>query len=213
MTVLEPREAYRYLATDYDREPNALISLEERTILPLMPNVRGKRVLDVAAGTGRWALRCASAGANAVAVDCCYEMLATSRFRTAVQADGLRLPFGDATADVVFCAFGLGYAPGMFAELRRVVKIGGTILVSDVHPEALRRGWTRSFRHNDRVIHVRNQRYEFDDLRAPDLRLSSLLEPQLGSPERLIFKNTGRLDRFAEAARGPAIFVARWVRE
>jgi malonyl-CoA O-methyltransferase len=207
MTKLDPREAYARLAEDYDSSPNALIALEQRVMTPLLPgNLKGLIVVDVAAGTGRWALHCAQRGARAIAVDFCIEM------RPDVQADSTRLPFPDASADLTICAFALGYAPACFMELVRITRPGGTLLVSDVHPEALKHGWTRSFRHRGGVIQVRDEPYGLADLQAPSLRLSHLIEPHLGLPEREIFEHAGCLHRFDEACREPAIFVARYVR-
>jgi len=207
MKALAPREAYELLADDYDSTPNALIALEQRAMTPLLPNSMDRlTVVDVASGTGRWALHCANRGARAIAVDFCIEM------RPSVQADAIRLPFRDASADLTICAFALGYAPACFAELARITRPGGMLLVSDVHPEALDRGWTRSFRHRGEVIRVIDQPYEIADLHAPGLQLSCLIEPRLGLPEREFFERAGCLDRFDEACREPAIFVACWIR-
>ncbi len=206
MTFLAPREAYQILATEYDSSPNALIALEQRTMLPLLPqNLEGLTVIDVASGTGRWARLCGQRGARAIAVDFCHEM------HPSLQADATRLPFPDAAADVTICAFALGYAPDCFSELVRITRPGGMLLVSDVHPEALRRGWKRSFRHHGEVIQVAHQPYELADLCAPNLQLSCVIEPHLGPPERDFFERSGHLHRFEEACREPAIYVARWV--
>jgi malonyl-CoA O-methyltransferase len=212
MTVLAPREAYQRLAEDYDSSPNALIALEQRTMAPLLPDkLEGSTVVDVASGTGRWARLCeqrgGQRGARVITVDFCAEM------RPSVLADAARLPLPDASADVTICAFALGYAPECFAELVRITRPGGTLLVSDVHPEALKRGWTRSFRHRGEVIQVADQPYALADLSAPALRLTCLLEPHLGPPEREFFERSGHLGRFDEACREPAIFVARWIVE
>lgn len=212
MRVLAPREAYQRLAEDYDSSPNALIALEQRTLMPLLPdNLERLTVIDVASGTGRWALDCGKRGARTIAVDVCREMLCNAP-RPAIQADAERLPLPDASADVVICAFALGYAPACFTELARITRPGGMLLVSDVHPEALKRGWTRSFRHRGEAIQVTDQPYEIADLYAPGLQLSCLIEPRLGAPEREFFEWAGHLDRFDEACREPAIFAARWFR-
>jgi malonyl-CoA O-methyltransferase len=211
MTVLGPREAYRRLAQDYDGSPNALIALEERTMLPLLPcDLTGQTVADAAGGTGRWSAHCRRRGAFAIAFDLCHEML---RSTPAVQADAARMPLRDGAADVVICAFALGYAPACFAELARITRPGGTVLVSDIHPEALRRGWTRTFRSRGEVIRVADEPYTIADLHAPGLELSCVLEPRLGDPEREIFERAGRIDLYEAACREPAIFVARWRRQ
>jgi malonyl-CoA O-methyltransferase len=203
--ILEPKDAYQILAEEYDASPNALIALEQRTMAPLLrDNLAGRTVIDVASGTGRWTLACRERGARAIAVDFCFEM------RPSVQADATLLPLPDASADLTICAFALGYAPKCFAELVRITRPGGMLLVSDVHPEALKRGWKRTFRHHGDVIQVADQPYSLADLYAPNLRLSCMIEPHLGPPERVIFDRAGHLDRFEEACREPAIFVARW---
>ncbi len=212
MRVLAPREAYQILAEDYDSSPHALIALEQRILTPLLPdNLKGRTAVDVASGTGRWASQCRKRGARAIAVDFCREMLRLAPI-SAVQANAALLPLPDASADLVVCAFALGYAPQCFAELARITRPGGMLLVSDVHPEALDRGWTRSFRHRGEAIQIADQPYELADLRAPGLELSCLIEPRLGPPERELFERAGRLDRFDEACREPAIFVACWFR-
>jgi malonyl-CoA O-methyltransferase len=216
--LLNPKAAYQILAEKYDSSPNALIALEQRIMTPLLPvNMNRHIVVDVAAGTGRWAFQCRKRGARVIAVDFCREMLRKASRPPIqierVQADSEWLPLPNASADVVICAFALGYAPVCFAELARITRPGGMLLVSDVHPDALDRGWTRSFRHRGEAIQVRDQPYELADLHAPNLQLSCLIEPRLGPAEREFFERAGRLDRFDEACREPAIFVARWIRK
>jgi malonyl-CoA O-methyltransferase len=197
---------------EIDAPGGTLASCAGRGFRLTQSNLEGRAVVDVAAGTGRWALHCAKRGARATAVDFCFEMLRGAP-RSAVQADARRLPFGDASADIVICAFALGYAPECFTELARITRPGGMLLVSDGHPDAVARGWTRSFRHRGEVIRVVDQPYEVADLHAPGLRLSSIIEPRLGLPERDFFKRGGRLDLFDEACRKPAIFVALFLRD
>jgi len=211
VTTLAPMDAYRLLARDYDRNPNPMLALEQRMMTPLFPSLRGVRVVDAAAGTGRWASYCASQGAETIAVDFCEDMLAGAP-RPVVVADINRLPLPDSIADVTICAFAVGYAPACLPELARITRSGGTILVSDVHPDAIRRGWTRTFSHPTGVIEVAHHPYGLADLVAPELLLDYLHEPRFGEPEREVFAKAGKLAAFDEAARHPALFVARWIR-
>ena len=140
------------------------------------------------------------------------EMLANAP-GSAVLADTNRLPLPDDFADVTICAFAVGYAPACLPELARITRKGGAVLVSDVHPGAIRRGWTRSFRHGAGTIEVAHHSYTLGDLIAANLSLDFLIERRFGPPEREVFAKAGKLGAFEEAARHPAIFVARWIRK
>jgi ubiquinone/menaquinone biosynthesis C-methylase UbiE len=100
------------------------------------------RVLETAAGTGvatRALARALRVEVELVATDLNEPMLAraaamgTARPVTWLQADAQQLPFPDASFDVVACQFGVMFFPDKaraFAEVRRVLKPGGTWIFS-----------------------------------------------------------------------------------
>ena len=90
MTLVCACEAYRRWAATYDGAPNAIVSLVDRSLD--LGDTRGRRVIDVACGTGRWVERTGGIG-----VDLSFEMLARSGSRRVVQANyhqhpALRMP-------------------------------------------------------------------------------------------------------------------------
>jgi demethylmenaquinone methyltransferase/2-methoxy-6-polyprenyl-1,4-benzoquinol methylase len=91
----------------------------------------GARVFDLACGTGDFCRELERAGHRPVGFDFSFGMLANARTSAPlVQADALRLPVGDASADAVTCGFALRNVTsleGLFAELARVVRPGGRI--------------------------------------------------------------------------------------
>jgi demethylmenaquinone methyltransferase/2-methoxy-6-polyprenyl-1,4-benzoquinol methylase len=104
----------------------------------------GMRVLDVACGTGRLAqLAAGRVGetGEVVAVDASEGMLTRARRTAAVRpidyrvADALALPFPDASFDAAIIGFGLrnlaDYGRGL-AEMRRVVRAGGRVVVLEI---------------------------------------------------------------------------------
>jgi SAM-dependent methyltransferase len=100
---------------------------------------RPKRVLEIAAGTGvvTRALAEALPDAGIVATDLNPAMLEQARAMGTArpvewrQADAMALPFDDGAFDAVVCQFGAMFFPDKpqaFAEVRRVLKPGGTFL-------------------------------------------------------------------------------------
>jgi demethylmenaquinone methyltransferase/2-methoxy-6-polyprenyl-1,4-benzoquinol methylase len=106
------------------------------------------RILDLATGSGdlALALRAACPRSLLVGADFCPPMLREARRKGLahlVAADGLRLPFAAATFDALTVAFGLRNMeswPGALAEMSRVLRPGGHLLVLDfsVPPAPLR---------------------------------------------------------------------------
>jgi SAM-dependent methyltransferase len=106
----------------------------------------GERWLDVATGTGEIAVRAAEPGVHVSGIDLAPRLIetATERARkTGVEVrfevgDAERLPYPDASFDVVSSAFGVMFAPNQRAaadELARVVRPGGTLALLNWHPK------------------------------------------------------------------------------
>ena len=211
MTILSSADAYPRLAAHYDAALNPVLALEARLLASILPDIEGLLVADVAAGTGRWSKYCRQRGARVVSVDLCHEMLRQAP-GDRVQADVRRTPLRDACVDLTICSLGIGYAPECLTELARVTRPGGTLLVSDLHPEAMRRGWRRSFEVGGELIEVASHAYALSDLQALRLQPVRLLEAGFGEPERQIFERTGKSSRFEELRALPAVFVAQWIK-
>lgn len=102
----------------------------------------GDRILDLAAGTGTSSVPLSGAGAAVVPADFSLGMLRVGRRRQPslpfVAADGLALPFRDGAFDAATISFGLRNLADRhagLAELRRVVRPGGTLVVCEFsHP-------------------------------------------------------------------------------
>jgi ubiquinone/menaquinone biosynthesis C-methylase UbiE len=99
--------------------------------------VPSPRLLDLGAGTGRIGWPLVAAGDDYVGIDLSLGMLREFARRGAqpprlAQADGARLPFGDATFDAVLMVQvfgGMRGWRGVLAEARRVLRPGGPLLI------------------------------------------------------------------------------------
>jgi SAM-dependent methyltransferase len=129
------------------------------------------------------------------------------------------LPLGDEVADRALCSFALSYFPSAAAaigEMARITRRGGRVIVSDLHPHAVRAGWTRSFRSGDQVYAIdhHNHAIRFAYLAAEryGLTLDWELSARFGAPEREIFIRAGKEPVFHEASRVPALRLLAWVK-
>jgi ubiquinone/menaquinone biosynthesis C-methylase UbiE len=138
---LDVEGGYAAWSAIYDTMPNALIRSEEPIVRAALATVPPGTALDAACGTGRHAAALAEAGHRTIGVDQSAEMLALARdkvpeaeFRT---GDLTALPLDDDSVDVAVCSLALTHLPDpapAIAELARVVRPGGRVVLSDAHP-------------------------------------------------------------------------------
>ena len=150
--------AYDRWAERYPPEAhNPLMRAEQAAMLARCPDAAGRRVLDLACGTGRYGRLMQDRGAALViGVDRAPQMLRHAVLPWCLQADMADLPFADAQFDLILCGLAVGHAPSLIAWVReagRVLAPGGCLLISDFHPDAARAGMHRSFTDADGTEH------------------------------------------------------------
>ena len=207
----------------YDLAANPLLMLEEQTLPPLLPSVAGMYVLDVGCGTGRWLKRLqALQPASLTGTDCSSAMLQRARRKLAstcvlIQNDSSTLPVFDSSQDFILSSFVLSYLrdlPGFASECARVLRPGGHLLLSDMHPEtAKERGWTRGFESGSEKTHIAAQCYPLTEIvtifRRNGLIFDQLVEPSFTTEQQTVFEEAGRLSDFASFAGERAIYLLK----
>jgi cytosine/adenosine deaminase-related metal-dependent hydrolase/SAM-dependent methyltransferase len=205
----------------YDAEPNPMLSLEQRFLERLLPRVTGLDVVDLGCGTGRWLTKLAlDAPRTLVGVDFSPEMLAQARCKIGsaaklVVADCNNLPFPRSCADLILCAFLTSYLQdaAKFAEqVRRILRPGGSIFITDLHPvTSTKLGWRRGFHVDgsfvDIATHSRSIEALVSSFEAVGIQADAVVEPKFGEPEFEIFKRAGKVDAFHAASAHPAIYI------
>jgi len=157
-------EGYREWSSTYDGPGNPIIQLEAPTVEAIFAEVEPGAALDAACGTGRHAAALDRLGHRVIGVDSSAAML--DRARARVPAADFRhgelesLPLESGTIDLAVCALALTHFadPGRaIAELARVVRPGGRVIISDVHPCFVALG-TQAFYRDDsgRAAYVSN---------------------------------------------------------
>ena len=129
------RKGYEGAATAWADGAELVYGPLARALLARAPELDGRLVLDVGAGTGAVSRGLLAAGAHAIAVDASWSMLAheAPRRPPALVGDISRLPLVDGAVDGAAAAFVLNHVSDPVAaliEMRRVVRPGGFIVAS-----------------------------------------------------------------------------------
>jgi ubiquinone/menaquinone biosynthesis C-methylase UbiE len=145
-------EGYDLWSKTYDA-PLRLFFIEQGPMHALFATLPPGTVLDAACGTGRHSAHLAQAGHRIIGVDRSPAMLAKARAKLPQgdfrEGDLIALPVETAAVDAVVCALALVHLAelaGAMAEFARVVRPGGRVIISDVHPFLIMLGWQAQFR-------------------------------------------------------------------
>jgi ubiquinone/menaquinone biosynthesis C-methylase UbiE len=147
---------YRHWAETYDDPSNPVVDLEEPVVRSMIDQVAPGVAVDAACGTGRHAAYLHEHGHHVIAIDTSQAMLDKARQR--VPSADLRLgnlvhlPLANGSCDLALCALALTHFPDLelpIAELARIVRQRGHVILSDVHPLAVATGAHAFFRSAD----------------------------------------------------------------
>jgi cytosine/adenosine deaminase-related metal-dependent hydrolase/SAM-dependent methyltransferase len=221
---LHNSQSFDIWAQSYDRAANPLLMLEHRYLLPLLPTLSGRDVLDMGCGSGRWLGHLVAGNPRSLrGIDASPAMLqaASQKSLRAVelfQGSCYATPFVDRSFDLILSSFVVSYLDDLDSaveELTRIARDGCDLVLSDMHPYTQQRlGWKRSFRHSvgeialDTVPH-RPERIVVA-LAERGWNLVAAVEAEFGTPEREVFSAAGRLDNFQAAIGHPAVLILQF---
>jgi ubiquinone/menaquinone biosynthesis C-methylase UbiE len=183
-------DGYSAWAANYDKPGNPLIDAEQPVVHGIVRPLPAGRALDAACGTGRHAAFLASQGWDVVGVDTTPAMLDVARTKLPDAelhvGDLHALPLDDASVDLTVCALALCHIEPLepaVAELARVTRPGGHVVLSDMHPFFSILGGTAAFRSADEAEFpfVRDHHHSISSwlasFRAAGLEVVDCIEP------------------------------------
>ena len=192
----DPQSAYSLWARSYPPWPhNPLMELEHEHVIALLPDVRGLTVLDAGCGSGRYLQALGDRGAKAIGMDLSPAMLERAKQSNAriARADLRALPFDAMSIDVVVCGLALGDFGEIelaLVELARVLRRGGHLVYSVVHPAGEAEGWSRTFESEGRQLAIDSFWHSLDRHRqaciAAGFTIDEWREPALGDGRRAV---------------------------
>ncbi len=149
----EINDGYDIWSQSYDG-PNPAIEAEEPIVHRLLSHIQPGVALDVACGTGRHVAFLDSCGHSVIGVDANASMLDVARAKVPRaefrMGEFVALPVADATVDVITCSLALTHIPELapaIREMARVLKPGGIVVLSDIHPHQSALSGVAMFKH------------------------------------------------------------------
>lgn len=235
ISELNPKEAYQLWAPTYDDvEDNALLFAEESCILPMLAqcSIEGKTVLDAGCGTGRYLVKLRAREPKLIiGVDFVPAMLRKAQeklggnARSSLQLAELEhLPFKDSSLDFLLSTLALDHLSDLLsgiAELARVLRNGGQMIISTFHPVGSELGWKRTFLRKNRngdsnTIAVKYFGHQTSDyLKAftlNGLNVLKMMEPRIDAGLRHFYERQSRLDLY-ERFKGSPMVLVFWLRK
>jgi ubiquinone/menaquinone biosynthesis C-methylase UbiE len=142
---------YSMWAPRYDG-PNPAIEAEEPVFTELVRASAPGTALDAACGTGRHSAILSAMGWNVIGVDATDAMLERARAKvpdaTFHQGRMQALPVDSDSVDLVVCGLALSHVKELapvYAEFERVLKPGGRVITTDMHPTMCSTGGMAAF--------------------------------------------------------------------
>lgn len=177
-----------------------MFNLEGSHIYKLIGNVRDKKIIDAGCGTGRYAIPLANRGAIVSGVDFSKDMIS----KAVDKSKGLdieykvsrleKMPYPNASFDVIVNSLVLCHIRDLrkvFGEFSRVLKRGGTLILSTINPVSplevvgprfMHKGkevWMPAYPHYLEEFFALFKKYGFE--------LVDLLEPKVTEKQRRFF--------------------------
>ena len=225
---IAPVKAYDRWAATYDEQPNNVVFALESGLFSEMlmrTPIEGKIVADIGCGTGRhWHEMLSRAPASLLGVDPSKGMLERlqRRFPAArtICSSGDHLPeFMDASCHAVVSTLALAHMPGAAAavwEWSRILRLGGSILLTDFHPDAIRSGMKRTFLSGSRTLEIEHHVTDLERLReiaaSCGLTADFMGERVIDTSVRPLYERAGYLEGYEKYQGVPLIFGLRFVK-
>jgi len=140
---MQAKKGYDKLGSKYNKILSNFHNkyIELPAVRKILKNIKGKQVLDVGCATGTHTALLVKKGAEVTGVDASKAMVTLAKQNLSGirihHADMSRLPFKDASFDVLFYGLCLHYVKNLrkvFREARRVLKPSGRIIFSTYNP-------------------------------------------------------------------------------
>ncbi len=175
---INPEKGYDIWAVSYDDQPdNLMLALDEAVFTSLVTGLEltGKKIVDVGCGTGRhWKKIVDAQPGQLTGYDISEGMLTMLRQKfpaseTYQLTDNKLFNTATGSCDIIISTLTMAHienAKDALQEWGRVLKPGGSVIITDYHPEVLQKGGQRTFKHNGKTVAVKNYIHPVEELKT-----------------------------------------------
>ncbi|MGF7230670.1 class I SAM-dependent methyltransferase [Arachidicoccus sp.] len=220
--------AYNLWASTYDNQPENLImhlnQLVFENIIDRM-NIENKKVIDYGCGTGKyWEKIFLKKPSEITGYDTASAMLDKlhQKYPNASAyclEHNKMLKEGNNSCDIIISSLVVAHIKdlkALFIEWNRILKNGGTVVITDFHPDALQKGATRCFSYNGAPIVINNYIYTLKKIRNMAKKLHwneiDIFEKKVDDTVKYFYRTPAALEVF-EATYDTKLLYALWFKK
>ena len=167
------KQAYNTWSQFYDSYPNPTVAIDDLHFPELYLHLEQKNVLEIGCGTGRHTVRLVAQQNQVTALDISPGMLAVAREKikdnvTFIEGDFLKTEFNQ-KFDAIVMSLVLEHIADLevfFAKAGRILKPGGELIFSDIHPYRSSQGVLAHFKTNDGAeVHLKSHSHSEEQIK------------------------------------------------
>jgi len=225
----EPEQAYNLWAQQYDDQPdNLMLALDESVFRNLLKNtgLENAIIVDIGCGTGRhWKKIMDRHPGQLVGYDPSQGMLdkLVQKFPEAIthRLTNNFLPgIKDNSCDLIISTLAIAHIENIeeaFQEWNRILKYGGQIIITDYHPAALDKGGDRTFKHESKLISVKNYIHPIEKIKQVAIKLqwqiTDMVERKIDDSMKKYYEKNSAISVFNRFKGTPIIYGLRIKKE
>ena len=214
--------AYNLWAENYDDQPhNLMLAWDEEVFSNLLNSIdiENKMIADIGCGTGRhWQKIFDKNPKRLFGYDISEGMLKKlnekfPKAETHLLSDNKMPELQNESIDCILSTLTIAHiqnAEQALREWNRVLKPGGTMIITDYHPEALAKGGKRTFSYHEKTISIKNYVHTIDDIKEVagqlGLQVLRLVEKPIDESAKHFYEAQNALDVYEKWKGTPVIY-------
>lgn len=217
-----PQKAYDMWASTYDDQPdNLMLALDEEIFSSLSNRIdlENKTVIDIGCGTGRhWSKLLNRNPKELIGFDVSEKMLQKLQYKfpfakTNLLQNNMLPSLQNDSVDVIISTLSIAHIKNIeeaWQEWNRVLKPGGSMIITDYHPAALAMGADRTFQYDNKIISIVNYVHSIERIIAiaekENNKVKNIIEKKINDSVKHYYEKNNAITVFNKWEGTPIIY-------